>query len=174
MLCERCQQREATIHLTQVVDGEVKKVHLCQKCAEEAGFDLQGSVSVSDILLGMGVGKAQESTPEKVTRCPRCGMGLSDFKQRERLGCPACYDAFADELMPLIKAMHRSERHVGKRPGEAGGLPMGVRRELEQLRGALESAVAEENYEEAARLRDRIRSLESSESAEGDGERGQP
>ena len=119
MLCEKCNEREATVHLTQVIEGSVQKLHLCEECAAESGFDLQGPVSITDILLGMGGGQPEEESPAVETAertCPVCHMRRADFKKMGRLGCPACYDVFGDELATLLKAVHRSDRHVGKVP----------------------------------------------------------
>ncbi|MBP7829681.1 MAG: UvrB/UvrC motif-containing protein [Kiritimatiellae bacterium] len=159
MLCESCKQHEATVHLTQVVDDSVKKVHLCEECAAQKGLDVHGPVSISDLLMGLGKAIEPESKRPAAGEhaCPRCHMRPSDFKKTGRLGCPDCYDAFAGELGPLIKGMHRSEQHVGKAPGTAGAAPAPAGDSgLAALQKALEEAVAGERYEEAARLRDLI------------------
>lgn len=155
MLCETCKQREATVHLTQVVDDSVKKVHLCMECAAQSGLDIQGPVSISDLLMGMGQALETGKEPPAGERsCPRCHMRSSDFKKTGRLGCPDCYESFAAELKPLIKGMHRSEQHIGKTPG--GGVETWAGADVKALQRELEKAVGEEKYEEAARLRDRI------------------
>jgi protein arginine kinase activator len=153
MLCESCNEREATVHLTQVAEGVVKKVHLCEECAGKSGFDVHGPMSITDILLGMGAGP---ESPEAADRsCPRCHLRRADFKKTGRLGCPECYQTFEAELMPMIKAMHRSEQHAGKVPSREG-VRVRVSAELASLLKALDEAVAGEKYEEAAQLRDRI------------------
>ena len=154
MLCESCNEKEATIHLTQVIDGTVKKVHLCEECAAKSGFDVNSPVSITDILLGMG-SKTAPSPEEPDRSCQRCHMRRVDFKKTGRLGCPVCYDTFAGELVPLMKAMHRSEQHKGKIPSREGPKAV-LTAELKRLQEALTKAVASENYEEAARLRDQI------------------
>lgn len=165
MTCEICKEREATVHLTQVIEGQVKKLHLCETCAAKSGFDVNGPLSITDILLGMGLQKPESQepagTPEPVSAsgmertCPRCHMRRTDFKKGGRFGCADCYAAFADELPPLLKAMHRSERHVGKVPaGQSRRLQFTA--ELEELRAAQKKAIASEAYEEAAKLRDQI------------------
>ena len=107
MLCEHCSEREATVHLTQVIDGEVKKLHLCEECAAESGFDVHGTMSVTDVLLGMGGQMAASPPPaESIERsCPVCHLRRSDFKKTGQFGCPACYETFSDELKPLLKAI---------------------------------------------------------------------
>ena len=162
MLCEQCQEKDACVHLTQVIDGHVKKLHLCDECAAESGFEVEGASSVTDILLGMGgVSNPISSKPETNMErsCPKCHMRKSDFKKSGQFGCPVCYETFLDELHPLLKAMHRGERHIGKIP-EKEGLRVRVSAELARLRKDLDEAVNEENFEEAARLRDKIRECE--------------
>ncbi len=158
MLCELCKKKEATIHLTQVLDGSVKKVHMCEECSEKSGFDAQGPTSITDILLGMGgEGGLTIGTQKSLGRsCPKCQMKLSSFKKSGRFGCPDCYDAFKDELAPLLKVMHRKDVHIGKIPSRESAM---VQRsaELSSLEKELNDAVKTENYEEAARIRDRIK-----------------
>ncbi len=163
MLCERCNENDATVHLTQVIEGQVKKLHLCEDCASESGFDVEGPASVTDILLGLGgaAPQAEETASIEFERsCPRCHLRKSDFKKTGFFGCPACYKTFEEELHPLLKAMHRGERHVGKVPAREG-LRVRVSAELAGLKSALEAAVTKEQYEEAAELRDQIKDCEA-------------
>ncbi len=89
-----------------------------------------------------------------------CHKRKSDFKKTGQFGCPTCYETFEDELAPLLKAMHRGDRHIGKVP-EREGLRVRVSAELARLRAALDEAVGEEQYEDAAKLRDEILASES-------------
>lgn len=155
MLCEICKTTEATVHLTQVIDGSIKKLHLCEQCAQNSGFDLQGPISITDILLGMGGKREDAPVPAAERSCPRCHMRRSDFKKSGRFGCAACYEAFADDLPALLKAMHRSDRHIGKVPASEATRLTNLRA-LGDLQEKLEKAIAQENYEVAARLRDQI------------------
>lgn len=148
MLCESCHKNEATVHLTQVIDGTVKKMHLCGECAAKSGVDVQSPVELADLLLGLK--RAADDTS-----CPKCNMRRSDFKKTGRLGCPACYDAFKEELMPLLKSMHRGTQHAGKTPHRASAA--GEAENVEALERQLQEAIAHEQYERAAQLRDRIR-----------------
>ncbi len=154
MLCESCKEREATVHLTQVADGAVKKLHLCEGCAAKQGFDAKEPLSMTDLLLGMGMGKSKEE-PEVERACPRCHMRRTDFKKTGRFGCASCYEAFAEELPPLLKAMHRSDQHTGKIPKREGAR-VTVGAELSALQRKMDKAIAAEKFEEAATLRDRI------------------
>lgn len=168
MNCELCNEREATVHLTQVIDGKVRKMHLCEQCASKSGINVDGPLSITDILLGMGVPKpaaeavadlgGDASGPERT--CPRCHMRRTDFKKGGRFGCAECYAAFSDELPPLLRAMHRSDHHVGKAPAGQGER-MRALAELSTLQARLKKAVAAEAYEEAAQLRDQIEGVKA-------------
>lgn len=154
MLCEVCSQREAVLNLTQVINKEVKKIHLCETCAAEKGLDLNDPLSLTDVLLGLG-GKKESSASLMQKSCPFCHMHFADFKKTSRLGCQSCYQAFAEALDPLIEAMHRGKQHTGKTPVKSLDKTGDVLADL-CLKKALETAVAAENYEEAARLRDQL------------------
>ena len=168
MKCQACQQEEATVHLTQVIDGAVKKMHLCEACAAQSGFDVHSPMSITDVLLGLGgtAGGAKPATKPAASErvCPVCHLRRTDFKKTGRLGCPACYEEFKDELAPLLKAMHRHDRHQGKVPERDKGRVQ-VTEEMEDLQRSLERAIATENYEEAARLRDALQALRDAQQA---------
>lgn len=167
MLCESCKERDATVHLTQVVDGAIKKLHLCEECATKSGFDAQSPLSITDILLGMGIQKSEEASDSE-RRCPRCHMRRTDFKKTGRFGCAHCYETFAEELPPLLKAMHRSDHHTGKIPRKEGARAQ-AGAELAALQKRMDKAIATENFEEAAMLRDQINDCRKRlESAEAD------
>ncbi len=158
MHCEHCQQHEATIHLTQMIDGQSRELHLCEDCAEENGLNVQSVMSIPEILFGMGTPVEEDSGEGKASgkSCPQCHMRGCDFKKTGRLGCPSCYETFSAELGPLLAAMHKGGRHIGKMPeSRCQGLEKEAR--LSQFQKQLQEAIRTEHYEEAARLRDQIR-----------------
>lgn len=161
MLCSICQKNEAKVHLTQIVDEKMQKIDLCEECSKAKGVTDPAGFSLADLLLGLGASQDTEARP--ATRpgevaCPSCGLSQADFKKSGRFGCPQCYTAFAEGLTPMLKTMHKGLRHVGKVPHalrpkkEASDV-------LKQLNRRLEKAIATENFEEAAQLRDQIRAL---------------
>ena len=158
MQCDVCQAKEATVFLTQIVDGKMQKVNLCESCSKEKGVTDPLSFALVDLLPGLGAeAEVEKGTP--VQHCPVCGFTQADFKKTGRLGCPVCYDTFAEGLSGLLKAMHRRTTHTGKVPARLKrSLEMGMRRK--QLQRDLDKAVSEENYESAAQLRDQLRELE--------------
>lgn len=162
MKCECCSKTEATIHLTQVIDGEVKKLNLCQVCAQKNGIDLNSPISITDVLLGLGNPASGEPSKADLSEfdlsCSRCQMTRAEFKKRARLGCPECYKAFMGELNAITQAMHHSRQHVGKIPARQGNEAR-ITAQIAALQKEIETAIAKEEYEVAANLRDKIKSL---------------
>ena len=165
MLCENCHKNEATVHLTQVVDGEVTKAHLCEECAAQKGLD----VHAQPLDLGGVVANLKEQlshlkdmqTERRVSGtavCPACGMTRTEILKKGRLGCDKCYEVFAAEMLPVIVSLQHGDQHLGKVPRRAS-VRLRNSVELARLRRELEQAVAGEDYERAARLRDQIKAL---------------
>lgn len=165
MKCDLC-DKEAVVHLTQVVNGEMKEVHLCEEHANEQGIDLHSPISITDILMGLGEA-SQNFQNELSPSCPRCGMAREEFRKGGRLGCPDCYKTFMAELAVAIKAMHHSSQHVGKIPSREG-VQTRIKSQVARLQKDLEAAIAREDYEKAAQVRDNINAArEQAEDAEG-------
>ncbi len=164
MLCMVCKEHEATVHLTQMVEGKIKKLDLCEACSKAKGVDDPTGFSLADLLMGLGASQeVSQAAGSGGTICSTCGFTQADFKKSGRLGCPDCYRAFSDGLEALLKTMHKGQQHVGKVPGRPPGQtqPPGRPPEdrLQALQRSLEEAVKIENYEEAARIRDEIKAM---------------
>ena len=159
MLCDVCKCNDAAVFLTQIVDGKMQKVNLCEGCSKEKGVQDPTGFALADLLLGIGAAEEIEKGGSS-TRCPVCGFTQADFKKTGRLGCSSCYVAFAEGLNSLLKAMHKGTEHVGKLP-ERAQRTMALNHRMRALTENLQKAVAAENYETAASLRDQIKQLES-------------
>ena len=159
MLCDICKKNEATVHLTQIVEGKMLKVDLCDTCSKAKGVQESAGFSLADLLVGLGAAEEMK-TEAPGARCSVCGFTQADFKKTGRLGCSACWDAFEPGLASLLKAMHKSDRHVGKVPSKAAHTIV-IGEKIKELADELEKAIAAEKYEDAAHIRDRIRDLES-------------
>ncbi len=158
MQCDVCGDKEATVFLTQIVEGKMQKVNLCDACSKAKDVDDPTGFALADLLHGLGAAEQIERSPATV-KCPVCGFTQADFKKTGRLGCSACYDTFAEGLMGMLGNMHKGTEHLGKAPeGRAKTRQLGT--QIRNLKTNLERAVAEEHYEEAADLRDRIRQIE--------------
>ena len=165
MKCDYCDSK-ATVFLTQLAEGQMKKVCLCDSCAKERGVTDPTGFSLADMLLGnlqaapIGVSaKRREKMPAGGKACPQCGFSFEDFQKVRRFGCGECYHVFAEQLAPMLRGMHKGLRHIGKVP--EGLMETHFRHQrLEELRNKLEQAIASESYEVAADLRDEIRTLD--------------
>jgi protein arginine kinase activator len=158
-VCDVCQKNEASITITRVdKDGKSTEMHLCSKCATQKGIGdtVKPHVSVIEILAEL---KDKIKDDDRKLVCPKCGISYADFKRFGRLGCENCYTAFSERLLPLIKRIHGSNKHLGRKPTE-GRKEAKLKFEQKKLRNELKQAIAAENYEGAARIRDRIKKTE--------------
>jgi protein arginine kinase activator len=158
MLCDVCKCNDATVFLTQILEGKMQKVNLCDACSKEKGVQDPTGFALADLLLGIGAAEEiEKGAPTQ--KCLVCGYTQADFKKTGRLGCSTCYTTFAEGLNTLLKAMHKGTEHVGKLPQRAQRT-MELNDRMRLLTESLEKAVAEEKYEAAASLRDQIKQLE--------------
>jgi protein arginine kinase activator len=162
LACQACKKQPATVHLTDISPGgEKHERHLCETCAQEAGVTPrpQANTSVNEMLAGLVVQKSAIQQLADLT-CPNCKLTFVEFRNSGLLGCPADYDAFEKALVPLIERAHEgASHHIGKVPRRLG-TPLTAENDLIRLRRELNRAVDDEKYEEAARIRDKIRHLE--------------
>jgi len=160
MKCQNCGKRDATVHLTEIKDGRKEEMHLCEPCASEKGLPGKAHFSISELLAGIASAQhAQKTKRGKEVHCPACDMTLSQFQASGRLGCPDCYAAFKDELLPIIERVHDSTQHVGKVPPRAAPEVV-LQKEIRHLNLELKRVIKQEDYERAAVLRDQIRQAE--------------
>ena len=166
MLCMLCQKKEARVHLTDVKEGKIKKVDLCEDCAKAKNIEDPAGFALADLLLGLGASEelAGPATEGAELVCSGCGFTQADFKKSGRLGCPACYETFKDGLQGILKTMHKGTRHTGKVP-RALAIGREIQDRLKSLQRSLDEAVAVEDYEQAARLRDQIKALKDNPGA---------
>lgn len=159
MNCDVCKSHQATVFLTQIVDGKMQKVNLCESCSKEKGVTDPTGFALADLLLGLGAAQDMERGGG-LQKCPVCGFSQNDFKKTGRLGCSNCYQTFAEGLAPLLKGMHKGTAHIGKIPSR---LMKTLEREthLKELQRDLRNAVSSEDYESAAQLRDKIRQFDT-------------
>jgi protein arginine kinase activator len=161
MQCSICKEKPATVHLTQIVGDKMQKLDLCEDCAKAKGINDPTSFSLADadVLFGLGASQEIEQSGGGVeTKCTRCGFSQADFKKSGRLGCPECYRTFAEGLESLLKTMHKGTRHAGKVP-EALRASREQSDHLKLLQKKLAKAIEDENFEQAAQLRDEIKQI---------------
>lgn len=180
MLCERCGKEETTVPVIKIVGGEFTIMHLCERCAEEITGEIKKEMasffpSFPDLFSEMFSdfpsfhsgffapleGEKGKSLEIGEIRCPRCGLTYGSFRKAFQLGCGQCYETFKEQLEPILRRIHGSIIHKGKVPAKALVKAQVPKSEIKELKRRLAEAVKKEEYEEAARLRDEIRAIET-------------
>ena len=163
MKCEVCRENEATVHLTEVINDKITKLHLCEECAKTKSKEMQSHFGLTDLLSGLmdfgpaiAGGKIKDGTKKK---CRACGLTYYDFQQAGQFGCGKCYNTFSKELNELFRKIHGSDKHVGKMPFK-GETSVEDQRDIQRLKTELTGLIQAEEFEKAAVLRDRIKDLE--------------
>ncbi len=156
MNCDKCHKNHATYHLTAIENGSKREAHLCEECARQTGVGSKFNITIGDILGTLTEARAGKA-PQ--IRCPECGITYSEFKAKARLGCANDYEVFKGELLRILEKVHGATAHVGKTPQSADST-VRMENELLRLKRDLDSMVKAENFEKAAEIRDRIKTLE--------------
>ncbi|MBU9720256.1 MULTISPECIES: UvrB/UvrC motif-containing protein [Bacillaceae] len=169
MLCQECQERQATLHFTKIINGEKTEFHICDVCAKDKGeyFPGSNSFSIHQLLSGLldvdhPVSKANEGFAQQKAqlRCSSCGMTYQQFADIGRFGCSNCYKRFNEKLDPIFKRIHSGNaKHAGKIP-KRKGKDLHIHKEIRRLKEQMQQYISKEEFEQAAEIRDEIRSLE--------------
>lgn len=153
MFCDKCGKNYATTHIKTVVNGIVTEQNLCSECAAESGYTGFGGGSISQILSTMLGGNNFNSNGVK---CSHCGTDFAEISKTGKVGCSECYKTFKKELLPYLRRIHGSVKHTGNVPN----IEVSKKDTVQELKTRLSRLIEEENYEEAAVVRDKIRELE--------------
>ncbi|HWJ03332.1 MAG TPA: UvrB/UvrC motif-containing protein [Verrucomicrobiae bacterium] len=164
MYCEQCNKHPATVHVTKIINGQKFEAHLCQECAQkdqDMGIGLQSSLAIPNFLAALFnlSPQVEQVLPAVQTTCEKCGLSLEQVLKIGRLGCDNCYSHFEDKLEPLLRRVHGSGQHIGKVPLRRGD-SIRQRKEIDKLRTFMQQLITREEFEQAAQVRDQIRSLE--------------
>ncbi len=157
MKCEICKKLDAKVFIKHAADGVVRKLHVCEACAERKGVDLQLPIPfLADIIFGAAGDPKPPKAISANKMCPVCHLRRSHFRKTSLLGCPTCYEVFAEEVAPFLEGAPEGCGHVGKVPAREQ-----VAAEVALLEKRLKAAVNAQNYEEAAQVRDRLQAVRS-------------
>jgi protein arginine kinase activator len=162
MLCQECNKNKASVYYNENINGEKVEKYLCSECAKEytnVDFDFNMPFSMMDVISKLGFQPEKEAESKLI--CPTCNSTYSDFKNTGRFGCSHCYEAFSSQINPMLQNIHGHLEHVGKAPKKSYH-SISVKNEVKKIKEELDRAVKTEDYEEAAKLRDKIKALEDS------------
>lgn len=178
MLCQECQQRQATLHFTKIINGEKTEFHICETCAKDKGDYFPGSNSFSIHQLLSGLLDVDQSIspspsgfvqPKRELKCDQCGMTYHQFAEIGRFGCADCYETFNEKLNPIFRRIHSGNTHHGGKIPRRKGKDLHVHKEIEGLKEQMQQFIRNEEFEQAAEIRDKIRALERSLQDKGEG-----
>ncbi|MDC3417765.1 UvrB/UvrC motif-containing protein [Aquibacillus salsiterrae] len=174
MDCQECHERTATLHFTKVVNGNKTEIHVCEHCAKEKGYVSydEEAYSLHDLLSGLfnfssPSVKQNSFVHTQGKTCEKCGMSYSDFTRIGKFGCAECYHTFEDHLNPIFRRVHSGNTtHHGKIPKRIG-VDINLKKTLTGYKEKLQQLIEGEEFEEAAKVRDKIKSLEKDLSRNG-------
>jgi len=150
MLCDDCRNKPASIFFKEVLPDKTVELHLCDECASKRGLLVTKKLSPQEILQKL---LRQKSAQDEKIICPNCYMSLAEFKRVGRFGCNQCITTFDEHIKHLIKQIHQSDRHIGRK--SSSGTKKGF--EIYKLREDLKNALDSEAYEDAAKIRDKLK-----------------
>lgn len=154
-MCEECGLSGANVHLTQILQDETRVFHLCEDCARKRGI----SISINDEQT-VQIESTESPSTETEKSCSHCGLKLSDFRTKGWLGCSQCYSSFEPEIDELLVQVHGSSIHKGKKYSKLSQEALNTD-QIKKLRLKLAMAIRNEEFEQAAAIRDKIHHLKS-------------
>lgn len=178
MICQNCGENEANVSYTQIINGNKKEMHLCEKCYHELGLkslDFNMPLDFSS-MFGEFLNEynSEEFIPmikaPKILKCDKCSMTYDEFLNTGKFGCDKCYEVFSKKINPLLKRIHGSDKYLGrkskiKKSTEQVKIDKVVNKsddtnKIKELQQNLQKCIKDENYEEAAKIRDEIKKIE--------------
>ncbi len=179
MLCQNCNENEANVRYTEVINGKKKELMLCEECSRKLGIDNKINFNMPIDFSSFFGGMLEDPDfmplfPEaRQFKCDNCNLSFDDFINTGKLGCSKCYDVFSQKLDPILKRIHGSDRYVGKRLNKPKTSEnqedekikeKEIKKEsneskIESLEENLKKAISDERYEDAAKIRDEIKAL---------------
>ena len=176
MKCQNCGVNEANVRYTQIINGVKKEMALCEECSKNLGisdFDFNMPINFSN-FLGDLFEDTENLLPDYIRneelKCDGCGMTYQEFSKVGKFGCAKCPEAFKSKLNRILQNVHGTTKHVGKEyktidkpkvKETISNEEIEKQNKLKDLKRKQEKAIKEENYEEAAILRDKIKELEN-------------
>ena len=178
MLCDNCKTNNATVRYTEIINGEKKEMHLCEECSHKLGIDnLSFNMPINFSSFFGGLLDDEFESPEfeplfstlKELKCDNCNMTYDEFTKEGKFGCEKCYNVFSSKIDPLLKRLHGSNKYMGRKALNSSinnEIKKEIKEEnkeetkLQKLQSDLKKAIADERYEDAAKIRDEIKKIE--------------
>ena len=180
MLCQNCGKNEVNFRYTQIINGVKKEMALCDKCAKSLGLeslDFNMPINFSN-FLGDFFDEVEDTnflpsfTKTETLKCDNCGTTYDEFIKTGKFGCSNCYDVFSHGLDNVLKNIHSSSTHIGRKSNDTNTSTKDTKNKsktkaqnsetetkLNELNAKLKQAIKEERYEDAAKIRDEIKKM---------------
>lgn len=160
MECEHCHNAKANVFVTQIINGKKVEMHLCNICAKEIQGEIYNDDSFQQFLASLLQLQGQDTKVQSndVELCPKCHMSLEEFKKKSKLGCDECYQVFRPYINHIVKSVHGGHQHTGKRPQRLNKKEL-IEDKIKDLESRLQIALMQEDYHEAAAIRDQLITL---------------
>lgn len=164
MKCQSCGKKEAVVRYSENINGKNKELHFCMDCAKKLGF-----VNFSNMfspLFSSITSSFNNLDEENDLVCRNCGYTFDKYLSTGLLGCPQCYETFSNNLDDILiklqgKNRHKEKINKFKLDKKNNSVKKQEKNEnVDDLKIKLKKLVEEEKYEEAAVIRDKIRSIE--------------
>ena len=173
MQCQECNNATASVHVKKRQGDEEISIHLCRSCAQKMGWnnpleDVKFPLAqfISSMMNDISGSESQQGGIESAGQCSECGLSFQEFSRTGRLGCGHCYDAFRDSMQDLLRRIHGGVHHQGKRPAGAPKTRKSSKTSnMRQVKAELEKAIADEDFKQAAQLRDKLQELQKRKDA---------
>ncbi len=155
MNCEVCKVNKALVHITEIEQGIIREIHVCPSCAESGGLNKisHGLVQISFTTFPKEYSKI---------KCNICNSTLIDLSKKRLLGCSNDYTLFRKLFATIIEKIHGAKRHKGKRPAVLTSRTHNILVQIKELELQLKEAIKKEEFEKAAKIRDKIKELKNS------------
>ena len=182
MLCQNCGKNEANIRYTQIINGVKKEIAICSRCAKEMGMDgfvmpdfpINFNSFLGDFFNDYAENALLPNYQNEIVKCKKCGTTYEDFINTGMFGCSECYNTFSNPIDSLLKNLHGSSKHSGRRINSKNEeiivddneknnssnkkeMTNSKDSKKKDLKKELEKAIREERYEDAAKIRDQLK-----------------
>lgn len=167
MICEKCKQNPAKVHIIKIINGKKTSINLCEQCAktyENIIIEVTKGKNINNLVSSLFEtihGQAENTKNNTGPKCGTCGLTLGGFRKSGRLGCKDCYSMFKGNLDMILEKVQGKTIHVGKIPHRSGG-ELRIKNQILNLKKELNDKVKKEEFEDAAVIRDEIKALENS------------
>lgn len=182
MLCQRCNKNEANVKYTEIINGEKKEMMLCEECSHKLGLDninFNMPIDFSSFFGGL-LEDEDYNSPEfmplfqevKELKCDNCNMTYDEFINQGKFGCEKCYDVFSNKIDTILRRLHGNNKHLGRKALKSTAEDYkdntdkkndtkanNKEGKIDELQKELKKAIADERYEDAAKIRDDIAKL---------------